>query len=62
MGKKSGGGSNSKQATGGGNRGSGGGGGGGSFQQVKDRLQNVGPKLSSSELDRIKEKTGVSGG
>ena len=60
MGKKSGGGSNSKQATGGGNRGSGG--GGGSFQQVKDRLQNVGSKLSSSELDRIKEKTGVSGG
>ena len=37
-------------------------GGGGSFQQIKDRLQNVGPKLSSSELDRIKEKTGVSGG
>jgi hypothetical protein len=60
MGKKSGGGSNSKQARGGGSRGSGG--GGGSFQQVKDRLQNVGSKLSSSELDRIKEKTGVSGG
>jgi hypothetical protein len=60
MGKKSGGGSNSKQAKGGGSKGSGG--GGGSFQQIKDRLQNVGPKLSSSELDRIKEKTGVSGG
>ena len=60
MGKKSGGGGNSKQATGGGNRGSGG--GGGSFQQVKDRLQNVGSKLSSSELDRIKEKTGISRG
>ena len=62
MGKKSGGGGNSKQATGGGNRGSGGGGGGGSFQQVKDRLKKVGPKLSSSELDRIKEKTGISRG
>jgi hypothetical protein len=60
MGKKSGGGGNSKQATGGGNRGSGG--GGGSFQQVRDRLQNVGSKLSSSELDRIKEKTGISRG
>ena len=60
MGKKSGGGSNSKQAKGGGSRGSGG--GGGSFQQIKDLLQNVGPKLSSSELDKIKEKTGVSGG
>jgi hypothetical protein len=37
-------------------------GGGGSFQQIKDRLQNVGSKLSSSELDKIKEKTGVSSG
>jgi len=37
-------------------------GGGGSFQQIKDHLQNVGSKLSSSELDKIKEKTGVSGG
>jgi hypothetical protein len=37
-------------------------GGGSSFQEIKDRLQNVGPKLSSSELDKIKEKTGVSGG
>jgi hypothetical protein len=60
MGKKSGGGGNSKQATGGGNRGSGG--GGGSFQQIKDRLAKVGNRLSSSELDRIKEKTGVSSG
>jgi hypothetical protein len=37
-------------------------GGGSSFQEIKDRLQNVGSKLSSSELDKIKEKTGVSGG
>jgi hypothetical protein len=37
-------------------------GGGGSFQQIKDQLAKVGNKLSSSELDRIKEKTGVSGG
>lgn len=37
-------------------------GGGGSFQEIKDRLEKVGSKLSSSELDRIKEKTGVSGG
>lgn len=46
--------------SGGGNRSSGG--GGGSFQQVRDRLKNVGPKLSSSELDRIKERTGASSG
>ena len=37
-------------------------GGGSSFQEIKDRLQNVGSKLSSSELYKIKEKTGVSGG
>jgi hypothetical protein len=58
MGKKSGGGgNNNKQATGGGNRSS-----GSSFQQIKDQLSKIGPKLSSSELDRIKERTGVSGG
>ena len=60
MGRQSGGGSNSNQARGGGSRGSGG--GGGSSQQIKDRLKKVGSKLSSSELARIKEKTGVSGG